>query len=67
MECKTCKGTKFTAGSKWEIKNGYYKRKRVCSNCKCPIITLELPEDEFNKHIELVSDLKKAVEKYMKK
>ena len=66
MECKICKKNKFTAGNKWELKNGYYKRKRKCINCGHTIITIELPEDEFNKHMTLVDDLKKVIQHFMK-
>lgn len=67
MECRICKGTNFTAGSKWELKNGFYKRNRKCKKCGHLLITLELPEEDFNKHIKLVRGLKKIIKEFMKK
>jgi len=67
MECKICKNTKFTSGNRWELKNGYFKRKRVCTKCNHTITTIELPEDDFNRHITLVIELKKVINNFMKK
>jgi transcriptional regulator NrdR family protein len=67
MECKICKNKSFKVENKWELKNGYYKRSRICNKCGHKIITIELPEEEFNKYIRLVKNLKKIIGNFIKK
>ncbi len=67
MICKVCKSSRFKVDNSWKLDSGYIKRSRTCQNCGWKLITLELPEEEFIRHIRLVKDLKRIVTKFMKK
>lgn len=42
------------------------KRNRICTKCKHKIITIELQEQDFNKYIRLVDNLKKTIKAFLK-
>lgn len=67
MECRICKNSKFKCHTTSILKNGYVRRHKECKNCGWKFRTLELFDDDFDKYIKLVEELKKIIGNFIKK